>query len=200
MKAAKDNLPDILLKLADVRAMLKCPWGESEVLGQELLRQRAARLEQVEPSVDESVETLEMLKFLVGDEHYGVEACYVERVMRWSACVHLPGGPGCLLGIMDVNGETLAIFESYQLFALTGAGPPPESKLIVMCHGANRFGLRMDAVEGMFGLDRRDLRTVPLTLPPERASLLCGVTQGGVIVLDGEKLLKDPGLKIHQNA
>src|SRR5262245_24338823 len=121
MNGNSATLESFLAKLAGVRAVLDRPSGETEDSGKKLLHQRAVKLAQTEPPAISSETMLQLLQFRLATEHYGIEAHCVEKVMHAGACVHLPGGPHHLLGVMNDNGETLALFDSHPLFSVAEA-------------------------------------------------------------------------------
>ncbi|HEY6175200.1 MAG TPA: chemotaxis protein CheW, partial [Kofleriaceae bacterium] len=108
----------------------------------------------------------------------------------------VPGAPPILLGVMNLHGEVLPVFDPRRLLGLAAEAAGDGGPVIVLGRTGAEFGLLVDAADQVLRLTTDQLHTAPESLAPERRELLQGVTQDGVIVLDGPKLLTDARLGV----
>lgn len=161
-----------------------------------VLAQRARALAATaEPVVDRSA-GIDVVVVWVADERYAVAAACVVRVVGGADIAPVPGAPPILLGVMNLHGEVLPVFDPRRLLGLTGQAPSETAKVVVLGSDGAELGLLVDAADQVMRLAGDQLHTAPDSLAPERRELLQGVTQDGVIVLDGPKLLADARLGV----
>src|SRR5262249_7709990 len=130
------------------------------------------------------------------NERYGVAAACVWRAVGAPDIAPVPGAPAILLGVMNLHGEVLPVFDPRQLLGLTAEAPGDAGRVVVLGRTCAEFGLLVDAADQVVRLTTDQLHSAPESLAPDRRELLQGVTQDGVIVLDGTKLLTDARLGV----
>ena len=79
----------------------------------------------------------------VGGESYGFPVQYVTEVCKAGAVTAVPGAPGHLLGVRNLNGSVVAVAS---LAALLGLAGSPAARLVVCECGSNRLALAVDDV------------------------------------------------------
>jgi len=161
-----------------------------------VLAQRARALAAAaEPVVDRSA-GLDMVVLRIADERYAVAATCVCRAVGAADIAPVPGAPPILLGVMNLHGEVLPVFDPRRLLGLAAHPVGETAKVVVLGSDGPELGLVVDAADQVVRLAADQLHTAPDSLAPERRELLLGVTQDGVIVLDGPKLLADARLGV----
>jgi purine-binding chemotaxis protein CheW len=119
----------------------------------------------------------------VGAESYAVPVEAVIEVTMLEASTPLPGGPRELLGLQNLRGHALPV---YDLGAYLGAGSTPDAaRMIVVSDNGRRVGFAIDAVTGVGPLPART---------PSHTTLLTGSALDGdrlVGVLSVEQLFAD---------
>src|SRR5690348_18374714 len=87
-----------------------------------VLAERARRLalsaEQAAPQVD----ALELLPFRLGREHYAIETRYTREVVRLTGFTAVPGVEDFLLGVANLRGEIVPVFDLMLFFGFTSQG------------------------------------------------------------------------------
>ena len=135
---------------------------------------------------------LEVARFRSGEQAYALETRFVHEVLRGVELTPLPGSPGVLRGLTLLRGEVLAAVELAPLF-----GRPTSGKLgMLLVVGAARpeLGLCVEEVEEVLHLAREELLPPPAALEAETQGLVSGIHREGLILLEGEALLKDSRL------
>ena len=161
-----------------------------------VLAQRARALAATaEPVVDRSA-GIDVVVMRIAGERYAVAAVYMCRVVGAADIAPVPGAPPILLGAMNLHGEVLPVFDPRRLLGLDAHAPAGTPPVVVLGRDGPELGLVVDAADQVVRLATDQLHTAPESLAPERRELLQGVTQDGVIVLDGPKLLADARLGV----
>jgi purine-binding chemotaxis protein CheW len=133
---------------------------------------------------------LELVHFRSGEQDYALETRFVLEVLRApEQLVPLPGAPELLRGLTLLHGEALAVVELAPLFGR--AAPTTHGPVLVVGPGHPELGLRADVVEEVRLVSRDTLLPPPPALGTRERALVSGISRDGIIVLEGEALLKD---------
>ena len=155
-----------------------------------VLEERALSLCHVLEHQEQTGPRLELVHFRSAEQDYALETRFVREVLRSSEQrVPLPGAPEVLRGVVLLHGEVLAVVELAPLFgapASTLHGP-----VLVVGQGRPELGVRADRVEEVFATSREALLPPPSALGAQERTLVAGITRSGIIVLEGEALLRD---------
>ncbi|MBM7113020.1 chemotaxis protein CheW [Archangium primigenium] len=155
-----------------------------------LLDERALRLARATAPHAEPGRLLEIVHFHAGEQDYALETRFVREVLRTSEQrVTLPGSPEQLRGVVLLHGEVLAVVELAPLFgrpASTQHGP-----VLVVGQGRAELGVCAERVEEVLSVSRDTLMPPPAALGAQERGLVAGLTREGIIVLEGEALLRD---------
>ena len=162
----------------------------------EVLDERARILARIPTPAPLASEVLEVATFTLAQEHYAIETCHVREVARLAGCTPVPGAADFLVGVINLRGEILAVFDLRKLLAVPEQGLTDRTRFLVLGGERPEFGIVADSVHEV-----RTLRTNELLEPPDSVAgpgreYLRGVTSGALIVLDGAVLLQDRRLFI----
>lgn len=138
-------------------------------------------------------QVLELVGFVLAGERYGIESRFVREVARLTRFTPVPGTPPFVLGVTNLRGEILALFDLRNLLGIVAEGVTDLGRIVVLGEHRREFGLLADAASEMLWLPAASLA------PTETAwgrAYVRGVSPDGVIVLSGEALLSDPRLTI----
>ena len=154
-----------------------------------LLDQRARDLARVIDSDEQAGDKIEVVTFALSSERYAIEVCSIFEVERFAEFTPVPGAPGHLLGVTNLNGEILAIFDLRELFGIPQRAISDLFRVIVLGDERPQFGVLADAVDEVRLIAVTELRSPPAQLPA--GELVRGVTEDALILLDGGALLAD---------
>jgi purine-binding chemotaxis protein CheW len=163
-------------QLADKKAVLKA-------------RARELAKEQ-EKDIDEK-KFLEIIRFRMASETYGVESAFVRDVYPLRDFTPLPGAPPFVLGIVNVRGQILSIVDLKKFFNLPERGLGDLNKVIILRDDRMEFGILADAILGVGPVPLDEIRALPITVSEIGAEYLRGVTSDGVIILNAVRILGD---------
>jgi purine-binding chemotaxis protein CheW len=142
--------------------------------------------------------TLNVVVFEIAGECYALETTYVRAVVRLADLTPLPGAPDALVGVMNLRGQILPVFDLRKVFATPAARPAEPSWAVVLGDGRAELGALAEAVHEVASLPEERVRAPEV--PPAAVGPAClrGVTAEGLIVLDGAALLRDGRLFVNQ--
>jgi len=190
----KIDWADVRRRLESVVGALDRGWTPTPEEARRILRSRAAALaREAEPACG-SGERVEILKFLLAHERYGVETRLVTEVYPLKEFTVLPGTPPFVLGAVNVRGKILTVVDIKKFFGLPDHGLTDLNKVILLRARRTVLGVVADAILGLETLLLADLEPSLPTLTGIRAEFLRGVTRDRLAVLDVEKIVSDKGM------
>lgn len=162
------------------------------------LDERARLLARVpEVTSREADRRLELMTFVLAGESYAIEASHVESVVRLTGLTRLPGAPAQLVGLTNLRGAILPIFDLRVLLELPRSHLADMSYLIVLGdENGPELGFLADTVHDMIALDPRGVLPPPEVISRASRSCMHGVTSAAMCVLDARALLSDPRLTL----
>lgn len=137
------------------------------------------------------------ITFLISDTEVAVPIDSIQEIGYMPSITPLPHLPPWIPGITHVRGEIISIIDMKLLFNIPDTAQVKPAYYILLASGAMKFGMPVDRVTGVFGLDalRDTLSPHPQTRESghgELAAYLRGridVLGKTIHVLDGDKLL-----------
>lgn len=165
----------------------------------QILRARARALAQV-PEQPQTGETLEVLEFSLAHERYAVETHYVQEVHALRELTPLPGTPAFVLGIVNLRGRIVPVFDLKKFFDLPEQGLTDVHRIIVVRGTGVELGLLADVVASVRSIGIGRLQSSLPTLTGIRAQYLKGVTDERLVVLDLGRVLSDPKIIVNDGA
>jgi purine-binding chemotaxis protein CheW len=110
----------------------------------------------------------------------------------------VPCTPAFVAGVMNLRGRILATIDLRRFFDLPARGLTELNRVIVLGGGEGELGLLADSVDGVRSVRAADLQGGLATLTGVRERFLKGIAGEMLAVLDGDRLLADPGLKVDE--
>lgn len=163
-----------------------------------VLDARAEALARVPERPPEAAELIEVAIFRLADERYALETRFVRRVERLGELTPVPGTPGALSGVVNSQGEVLAVFDLRPLLGIERKDRTDQTRLIVVGSGdGDEFGLLTDEAREVVTLRHARVFSPPGSAEGFGRVAVRGTTRDGLTVLDGEALLRDDRLMIN---
>lgn len=163
-----------------------------------ILRARAQMLARPPDQLPEVTKRLELLAFRLGQERYGVETRHVHEVHSLKDLTPLPCTPRFVLGIVNVRGRILPVFDLKKFFELPEQGLTDLHRIILVQGNDLELGLLADDTAGVRSIPAETLQPPLPTLTGIRSEFLKGVTAEHLIVLDVPRILADPRIIVHE--
>ena len=166
--------------------------------GGHILRVRAQALARPPEHAPAAVTLLEVLEFRLAQERYALETRYVREVYPLKDLTPLPCTPPFVLGIVNVRGRILPVFDLKKLFDLPAQGLTDLHRIILIEGNDMELGLLADAAVGVRSIRVDSMQPSLPTLTGIRSEYLKGVTAERLIVLDVARILADPKIIVHE--
>jgi purine-binding chemotaxis protein CheW len=156
----------------------------------QVMEERARTLARVPTEAPDAAEVLEVVSFSLANERYAIETGHIREVIRFTDFTPVPGAPDFLVGLVNLRGEILAVFDLRKLFGIVDMGVTDLSRVIVLGGERAEFGVLADTVYEVMTLRTSEVFEPPGSVAGVGREYLRGVTKEGLIVLDGSVLLQ----------
>lgn len=162
-----------------------------------ILRQRAIlaakRLDE-----NEEEDGINVIYFRIGNEEYAIESEIVSEVHPFTALTPVPYAPSYIQGIFHMRGRFVSVVNLKHFFGMETQDDDVAHYLLLLGDEGMEFCVAVDAVLGHSTLVKTALQLIPPRFDLPRPDLIVGVSEEGVIVLNGKKLLADPAMRVYQ--
>ncbi|CAN5608422.1 hypothetical protein BH23PLA1_BH23PLA1_31320 [soil metagenome] len=165
---------------------------------QEIMDQRARDLARVPDRPLGAAEVLGVMTFTMAGEQYAIETHHVRGVVRLGTWTPIPGTPEELVGVINLRGEVLAVFDLSRLIPIPSEGPTESSQVIVLGAERDEFGILADRVHEIITLRNDRIFEPSGAVSGIGRRFLRGVAEDATLVLDGSILLQDERFVIEQ--
>ena len=156
-------------------------------------------------SVQSMSNNIQVVEFLLGDEHFAVDLFEVREVVEYTRITHLPDTPPHIRGIIDLRGEITTIINLKNLMHIHGEKKADEStsRIIVLDDRItkSKIGIMVDDVLSVSTFSRKEVDTSAASINRERNNII-GIIRKKIRVkdkdineliiwIDIQRLLKD---------
>jgi len=132
-------------------------------------------------------DNLQVVEFLVGDEHFAIDLFEVREVVEYTKITHLPDTPPYIKGIIDLRGEITTIINLKNLMHIHGEKKTDEltSRIIVLDDKItkSKIGIMVDDVLSVSTFSRKEVDTTAAFVNRERNNII-GIIRKKVKVKD----------------
>lgn len=131
------------------------------------------------------------LTFTVGNEEYGVEIMSIREIRQWAQSTRLPNTPQFMLGVMNLRGAIIPIFDLRARF--TGERTEADSKnvIIIVALSTRLIGILVDTVSDIVHATEADIKPPPsmeLNIDERYVNGLISLEERMIVLLDVEHL------------
>jgi purine-binding chemotaxis protein CheW len=103
----------------------------------------------------------EFITFSAGGQAYCLEITQIREIRRWTPVTALPHTPPDVLGVMNLRGAVIPIFDLAARFGL-GATPANERNVVIVAAmGATTVGLLVESVSEILAIDKSAIQETP---------------------------------------
>lgn len=154
------------------------------------LRRRAAALarEQGRWHAEREVDAFTAVVFQLAGSHYGIDASCVLRVLTLRELTPLPGAAPPLFGVTHWRGDVLTLLDIRSVLGAPTDGLTDMGRVIVLDGEDRQFGIVADAVRELDEVRTEAIQPLPRD-DGDGESLLQGITEDGVFIIDAARVL-----------
>jgi purine-binding chemotaxis protein CheW len=142
---------------------------------------------------------IDVVSFVLSEEHYGIELPYVREVLPLGVITALPSVPAFVLGLINVRGQIASVIDLRAFFDLPPQAPPTSGKIILLKSNAMELGVLVDSMQGVRSLRADELHPVIPTLSGMREAYIKAITEHGLVLLDAARLLSDRNIVVDEH-
>ena len=117
---------------------------------------------------EETVRTLLVIE--VGDEAYAIPTDVVREIIRTVEVTEVPRTPRFVLGVISVRGAIIPVLDLRLRLGFAHASPDRRARIVIVTAGAQRYGLRVDAVVGLERFREAEIEAAPAIFGAGRTS------------------------------
>lgn len=136
-----------------------------------------------------------VLTFSLGGEVYGVDILRVKEIRGWTPVTRIPQSSASMLGVLNLRGVVVPIFDLRLRFSLRSAEFTPVTVVIVLslrtATGHCEVGIVVDAVKDVVDLAATDIKPAPEVGTGGSGEFISGIAthdEQMLILLDAESL------------
>ena len=140
--------------------------------------------------------TDQYLTFMLSDEEYGVDILRVQEIRGWDGATAIPNAPDYVLGVVNLRGVVVPIFDLRKRFNLDNAEFTPETVTVVVkvAHekGERTIGMVVDAVSDVYNITAENINAAPDvggSVSMEFIKGLATINNEMIILLDIDELI-----------
>jgi purine-binding chemotaxis protein CheW len=163
-----------------------------------ILKSRAVALAKEAGDGKQAGECIETVEFLLACEHYAIESRHVREVFSLRDLTPLPCTPPYILGMTNLRGQILSIFDLKRFFEISAKGLTQFNKVLLVQTDEMEIGILADEILGMKTVPLEDIHPPPATFAGVHAEYVRGVTRNRLVVLDIGKMLADKRIVVHE--
>ncbi len=124
---------------------------------------------------------IELVAFNVSGQKYCIEITQIREIRRWSPVTVLPHAPPEVLGVMNLRGAVIPIFDLACYFGL-GSTTAHERNVVIICAVKGRsIGILVESVSEIVSIDPSEIQETPNV----RSNTTQTVIQG-ILSVEGE--------------
>lgn len=163
---------------------------------EEILNQRAMKLAKIGEENEDSGLFLEVVTFTLENSCYAIEPCYIQEIFTIKDVTFLPNVPSFVYGLINVRRKVFSIIDLKNIFNISSI--TQSQKAILLQNHATQFVILTDTVLGLENLLLEYIQPTIPTLTGIKEEILRGITNEGLVILDGSKLLSHKELLVQQ--
>lgn len=145
---------------------------------------------------DPSKSLVEFVTFSAGQQSFSIEITQVREIRRWSPVTALPHAPQEVLGVMNLRGSVIPIYDLAARFGLGQTRENPRNVIVVAMHGGQTVGLLVEAVSEILSVPRDQIQETP----DIRSELARQSITGVIPIENGMTRVIDLGAVLHHSA
>jgi len=121
----------------------------------------------------------EFVTFFAGGQSFSIDIAHVREIRRWSPVTPLPHAPAEVLGVMNLRGSVIPIYDLAARFGLPPTEENARNVIVVAMHEQQVLGLLVEAVSEILSVSRDRIQETPdVRSDAARASVTGVITVG----------------------
>ena len=139
-------------------------------------------------------ELIQILRFTIENEEYGVELLKVQEVIRLSNITRLPKAPHFVKGVINLRGNVIPIIDLREKFGLNTLNYSTSTRAIIMEIQDQQIGIVVDFVNQVVQIPKDSIQPPPSVVSGLASEYIEGVSNSNeklIIILKISEILSD---------
>lgn len=131
------------------------------------------------------------LSFAVGKLEYAVDIMIVREIKVWTEVTRLPNSPDEMLGVMNLRGVIIPIFDLRTKFKQGTTEANNKNVVIILSAGSRTIGILVDAVSDILDVEGSNIKASPVSeteIDDKYINGLVSINDRMVIILNMEEM------------
>ncbi len=104
---------------------------------------------------------VQVVGFMLGNEHYGLDIMGVEEIIRLVDITPVPRAPSFVEGIINLRGRIIPVVDLRKRLKMPTGGKDDTSRIIIMKVDTRRLGFIVDKVEEVLHIPEENVESAP---------------------------------------
>jgi purine-binding chemotaxis protein CheW len=119
----------------------------------EILKYRAKELEAKKQKYEDDEKSSNFLGFIWGTTKCAINVNDIEEIKEFEYIEPVPNTPDILLGVLNLRGEIIPVFDIRELWSIAREELTEEAKIFIMDKDERKFGFLADSIVGTMSLN-----------------------------------------------
>ncbi|SLN49120.1 chemotaxis protein CheW [Roseisalinus antarcticus] len=120
-------------------------------------------------------EFIEFVTFVAGEQSFCIEITQIREIRRWSPVTILPHAPDHVLGVMNLRGAVIPIFDLAAKLGLGRITPTERHVIIIAAVNGQTIGLLVDSVSEILSVRHDRVQETPNVRADDTTTCILGV-------------------------
>ncbi|MEO8529598.1 MAG: chemotaxis protein CheW [Deltaproteobacteria bacterium] len=143
---------------------------------------------------------LEMVAFKTAGQDFCIDIMSVREIRGWVPATVLPHSPGHVLGVINLRGAVVPIIDLSVRLGMGRIAANDRNVIIIVSLGGQTFGLLVEAVSDILGVDSASVQGVPDIADASEVAYVKGIIIGeraSTRVLDVRNVLGEEAARVN---
>ncbi len=104
---------------------------------------------------------VEFVTFFTGGQSFSIDITQVREIRRWTSATPLPHAPKEVLGVLNLRGSVIPIYDLAVRFGLEPTKDNGRAVVVIAAHGNQTVGLLVEAVSEILSVEADRIQEVP---------------------------------------
>lgn len=137
---------------------------------------------------------LEVLEFIVGGNHYGINVAKVKEILTMQPITPIPNAHPCIEGMFMPRGDIITVMNLFTILGLEQTGDTSSDMLIITNFNNLHIGFHVEQVLGIHRVSWTDIVKPDVTINSNGTGMATGIIKKDnklILILDFERIVEE---------
>jgi purine-binding chemotaxis protein CheW len=146
----------------------------------------------VEQTITQENELLQLVTFAIGEEEFGIDILRVQEIIRTMDITKVPNSPPAVEGVINLRGKVIPVIDLRKRFSMESRPHDSQTRIVVIAIHGMIIGFVVDGVSEVLRIQSNTVEPPPPVVCGIESEYIKGVGKLGerlLILLDLDKLI-----------